>query len=115
MKIYKGSRVGQRCLVTVDDTPLDPRYDLKALSNSGFEWGYEGGGPSQLALAILADLFDDDGRAINEYKNFLKSTIANIQDDKWRLESPDIERSLKDVVHVQMTLEELLNKVRGLD
>lgn len=115
MKIYKGSRVGQNCLVMVDDRPLDPRYDLKALSSSGFEWGYEGGGPSQLALAILADLLEDDAKALAEYRNFLKSTIVNLADDKWELEGADIKRSLEEVVHVGMTLEQLLNKVRGLD
>ena len=43
--------------VTVDGRPLDPRLDLRVLSASGFEWGYDGGGPGQLALAILADQF----------------------------------------------------------
>ena len=34
---------------------LDPRYDLQNHSPDGFAWGYEGSGPAQAALAILAD------------------------------------------------------------
>jgi Family of unknown function (DUF6166) len=34
---------------------LDPRYDLANHSPDGFEWGYGGSGPAQLAIAILAD------------------------------------------------------------
>ena len=44
-------------LVTVDGQPLDPRRDLRDLGAEGFEWGYEGTGPAQLSLAILADLY----------------------------------------------------------
>ena len=41
--------------VTVDMEPLDPRLDLANHSPTGFEWGYGGSGPAQLALALLAD------------------------------------------------------------
>jgi len=32
-------------VVTVDGKPLDPRFDLKVFSRSGFEWTYAGDGP----------------------------------------------------------------------
>ena len=35
--------------------PLDSRRDLWNHSPTGFEWGYCGSGPAQLALALLAD------------------------------------------------------------
>jgi len=38
---------------------LAPRRDLCNHSPTGFEWGYGGSGPSQLALAMLADFFGD--------------------------------------------------------
>lgn len=38
-----------------DARPLSPRSDLVNHSPSGFNWGYGGSGPAQLALAILAD------------------------------------------------------------
>ena len=55
MKRYLGERTIDGIKVTVDGAALEPRRDLKALSDSGFEWTYEGDEPSQLALAILAD------------------------------------------------------------
>jgi hypothetical protein len=60
MKIYEGARSLEGAIVTVDGKPLPPRLDLKALSKAGFEWTYEGAGPAQLALALLADHLGDD-------------------------------------------------------
>jgi len=54
MSIYRGARTLRGCIVTVDDKPLDARLDLYNHSPTGFEWGYGGSGPAQLALAILA-------------------------------------------------------------
>ena len=51
MKTYRGGRSLEGAVVTVDGRPLPPRYDLKRLSSTGFEWTYEGAGPAQLALA----------------------------------------------------------------
>src|SRR5262245_1194599 len=34
---------------------LPARLDLRSHSPTGFEWGYGGSGPAQLALALLAD------------------------------------------------------------
>jgi hypothetical protein len=51
-KEYRGKRLDTGVEVTVDGSPLDPRYDLRRLSQSGFEWGYGGAGPMQLALAV---------------------------------------------------------------
>ena len=52
-----GSTAGPGTVVREDAngvwTPLDPRYDLRNHSPTGFAWGYGGSGPSQLALAIL--------------------------------------------------------------
>jgi len=42
MKIYRGGRSLDGAVVTVDGKPLPPRYDLKRLSPTGFEWTYEG-------------------------------------------------------------------------
>ena len=51
-------------IVTVDGNPLNPRLDLRAMSKAGFEWTYEGAGPAQLALALLADHLGDDAAAL---------------------------------------------------
>lgn len=48
-------------IVTINHhRPLPPRLDLANHSPTGFQWGYGGSGPAQLALAMLAYLYDDD-------------------------------------------------------
>ena len=64
MKTYVGGRSLAGAEVTVDGRKLDPRFDLKRLSPTGFEWTYVGNGPAQLALALLADHLGDDARAL---------------------------------------------------
>ena len=54
MSTYSGVRTDAGCVVTVDGKPLGPRLDLFNHSPTGFEWGYFGSGPAQLALAIVA-------------------------------------------------------------
>jgi len=112
MKVYKGVRESERSIVTVDGLPLDPRMDLRILSTEGFEWGYDGGGPSQLALAMLADHFGDDQKALTHYRFFRATAIAMIREDEWSLDTDQIETSFASSVVVPMTLDELLNKVR---
>lgn len=59
MKTYVGQRLDTGCEVYVVDDgktyPLPPRDNIRNHSPDGFEWGYGGSGPAQLALAILAD------------------------------------------------------------
>ena len=38
MRIYRGERTIDGIKVTVDGNDLNPRYDLKRLSATGFEW-----------------------------------------------------------------------------
>ena len=59
-KVYDGARLDEGCEVYVRLAdgrryPLDARRDIRNHSPDGFEWGYGGSGPAQLALAILAD------------------------------------------------------------
>ena len=93
MKVYEGARSLAGALVTVDGKPLPPRYDLKRLSPAGFEWTYEGAGPSQLALALLADHLGDDEAALRRYERFMREVVANL-DNAWRLTSDDIDAAL---------------------
>lgn len=111
-KVYRGKRGTSGCAVTVDGEPLDPRTDIKTLSSSGFEWGYEGGGPGQLALAVLADHFGDDSKALALFASFRGNVIATLDNEEWVLTSDRIEAALQGVVEVPMTLAELMDKVR---
>src|SRR3982751_311011 len=97
MKTYRGGRSLDGAVVTVAEgqqrRPLDPRFDLKRLSGAGFEWTYEGAGPAQLALALLADHLGDDRQALALYEGFMREVVANL-DNAWRLTSADIDAAL---------------------
>jgi hypothetical protein len=93
MKTYVGGRSLAGAEVTVDGKPLDPRFDLKRLSPTGFEWTYKGNGPAQLALALLADHLGDDGRALALYEAFMRAVVAEL-DNSWELTSAEIDAAL---------------------
>jgi len=93
MKHYAGGRSLDGAVVTVDGRPLDPRYDLKRLSPTGFEWTYEGAGPAQLALALLADHLGDDHKALALYEPFMRRVVAEL-DNSWELSSAEIDAAL---------------------
>ena len=93
MKVYEGGRSLDGAVVTVDGKRLAPRFDLKKLSPAGFEWTYEGAGPAQLALALLADHLGDDAKALALYEPFMRAVVADL-DNAWRLTSTDIGQAL---------------------
>jgi len=55
MKTYKGFWRDSACVVTVDDAMLDPQHGIRNHSPDGFQWGYSGSGPAQLALALCVN------------------------------------------------------------
>ena len=88
-KIYAGKRTPQGPVVWVNGEILNPRQDLRDHSPTGFEWGYGGSGPSQLALAILVD-FLGLGReklALMLYQDFKFQVVAGLSHSEWRLDS----------------------------
>jgi hypothetical protein len=94
MKTYVGGRSLAGAEVTVDGRKLDPRFDLKRLSPTGFEWTYEGNGPAQLALALLADHLGDDAKALSLYEPFMRTVVADL-DNSWELTSAEIDVALQ--------------------
>lgn len=95
MKRYEGVREGYAVTVTVDGRRLNPRNDLWNHSPTGFEWGYGGSGPAQLALAILADHCDDDEMAFNFHHRFKWTVIAGLPRRRWVLTTPEIDQALQ--------------------
>jgi hypothetical protein len=94
MKTYEGKRTIDGLVVTVDGNRLDERYDVRQFTRYGFEWTYEGESPQQLALAILVDYVGDKERAIRLSAPFMKSVVANLDND-WMLRGDEIETFLK--------------------
>jgi hypothetical protein len=91
VKRYEGRRQGYAVIVTVDGRPLNPRLDLYNHSPTGFEWGYCGSGPAQLALALLADHLADDEEALNLYQRFKWSVVVELPRRRWTLTSREID------------------------
>lgn len=99
-KSYHGYRVDGDLVVKVievgrDDRDLDPRRDLYDHSPTGFECGYAGSGPAQLALAILADFLGDDERALQLYQPFKAAVISSLPRQEWVLTALGIEDALR--------------------
>jgi hypothetical protein len=67
--------------VYIGNQRLDPAPSLKVHNHSpdGWNWGYGGSGPSQLALGILLFLTDDIEFATANYQDFKWEVIAGIQ------------------------------------
>lgn len=96
MTSYTGDRTIDGIIVLVDGQPLDPRYDLKEISENGFEWTYEGPEPAQLALAILAHHLKDDRKALQLYEGFMQAVVANL-DNEWEMTGEDIDGAIADI------------------
>lgn len=85
MRTFVGSRsdVGP-AVVLLDGKPLPPRHDLRNHSPDGFNWGYGGSGPAQLALAMVAAVAGD---AIAQvvYQDFKREVVATLEDHTWAM------------------------------
>ncbi len=76
-RVYQIQRTAQGVVCTVNGKPLPLRLDLWNHSPTGFEFGYGGSGPAQLALAILADCCGDEV-ALSFHQAFKWAVIARI-------------------------------------
>lgn len=76
----------------------DRSLDLVRHSPAGFDWGYTGSGPAQLACALLLDYTDDDTVAQQHYIQFRNEVVSQLACDGpadcWHLTGSDIEAAL---------------------
>ena len=103
MKTYHGRRDPDAGAIVTrhragDDgpTPLPLRTDLCEHSLDGFGWGHNGPGPSQLALALLADYLGDDESALRLHQDFKRHVVSALRDE-WTLTSDKIELAIADI------------------
>ena len=70
-------------IVKIGDRVLDPSSSQRLWNHSqdGFNWGYEGSGCAQLALALLLE-FSDDNIAPAVYQKFKREVIARLPMEK---------------------------------
>ena len=68
--------------VFIDDVPLNPLKSQSAFNHSpdGFNWGYGGSGPSQLALALLLEITNKE-TALRHYQSFKWDVVAGLPKD----------------------------------
>ena len=73
--------------VWVDGKVLDPSHSQKVRNHSpdGFNWGYGGSGPAQLALALML-LVMDDQTAVRHYQDFKWRVIASLPQSDFEVE-----------------------------
>lgn len=93
MATYRGYRTRKGAMVTKDGVPFTPARSLRVMAHSpsGFEWGYGGSGPSQLALALLLDVLNDEDAALAAHQAFKWEVIARLPEEGWTMTTEDIE------------------------
>jgi len=105
-KTYTGYRLpgdqgsAAQALVTVHQDgqaprPLDPRFDLRRHAD-GLNWGYAGGGPAQLALALAADVLGDDDAARNVHQKLKFKLIGRLPQDGWTLSEEQLRAAIQE-------------------
>ena len=98
-------------------------------SPTGFEWGYYGSGPSQLAYAIVRHMFGKmyqtqekaQEKAQEMYMAFKRDIIAKIKTERWEMQEIDFHAWLmaKEIdpnrdVSIQLPLTDVVTRVRIL-
>lgn len=58
-------------------------------SPNGFNWGYGGSGPAQLALGLLLEVTSDETVALRAYQDFKWEVVAKLS-DAWELTEKSI-------------------------
>ena len=78
---------------------LELRLDLRSHSPTGFNWGYGGSGPAQLALALLVDASNDNDLALEYYQRFKDEVVAGWPSNShWKVDQNTILRWLDAVI-----------------
>ena len=94
MKTYAGTKQNEGIgaqVVTVNGKRLwNECQSICNHSPDGFNWGYAGSGPAQLALAILFDYFGDARKAEILHQAFKFAFVSRFKDN-WELTGDEIE------------------------
>ena len=102
MKVYRGTRTDGRdmhggFIVKVGDTDNEKEVVFSAAASqkltnhspNGFNWGYGGSGPAQLALGLLLDVTADTNLSLQYYQQFKWEIVATLK-DTWELTETSI-------------------------
>lgn len=79
---------------TIDRRELTYRRGRGSHSPTGFEWGYGGSGPAELARAIVKDVTSDPNPEPRVYQRFKFMAVALLPHDRWSLTDLEIREVL---------------------
>jgi Family of unknown function (DUF6166) len=107
---YRGRRTPRATIVEAQ-TPagawhrLDPRLDLHNHSPTGFEWGYGGSGPAQLALALAASRLPDH-LAHTLHQRLKWTLVAGLdREHDWHLPAGNLDSLLATVLSADIAID----------
>jgi hypothetical protein len=106
MIVYRGAREPDGgVVVTADGRPLDPEPSMRVrrYTRGGFDWGFAGGGPAQLALAILLDVTGDPAAAERNRADFQRQFVVG-WGERWEVTA----RQVRDWLAMSDTLDQSL-------
>lgn len=96
---FNGARTkeGAQVNIVVDGVsrPLPFHLAVAPHSPDGFEWGYGGSGPSQLALAMCVELLGPQ-EALKVYQLVKERVVAPIKGSKWALRAGEIMEAIEE-------------------
>jgi len=80
---------------------LDPGASQKIYNHSpdGFQWGYGGSGPAQLALALLLDVTGDGDMSVSLHQDFKRHFVAS-WGESWQMSTGQIREWIESMVGV---------------
>lgn len=67
-------------------------------SPTGFEWGFGGSGPAQLALALLLDFTRNESLAVDYHQQFKWEVVARMPESGWCISAGEIEEWLRKAI-----------------
>ena len=95
----EGTPTTERCVVNVEVNgrirPLRPRLDIRNHSPSGFELGYGGSGPAQLALALVADCCGPR-EAVPAIYQRVKRLVSKLPHEGWVLTENEVRKAVEE-------------------
>lgn len=75
---------------------LGLRLNIRNHSPTGFEWGYGGSGPAQLALAMICEVTGDRDLALATYQRFKAEIVQSLPRDRdWTLGFDEVEKFVR--------------------
>jgi Family of unknown function (DUF6166) len=99
----EGALVSQETVVVAwagkVQVPLAERFDIRNHSPTGFEWGYCGSGPAQLALALVADACGDAYAIPEIYQMFKQIVVSGLAKEGWSLTHDQVANQVSAIMH----------------